>query len=283
MLTAEEERFILASAYIPEHIVGLMTCVSGGEPYLVEDHFCCRKGDWVILVGYPLKHDFTLSELEIIIDKVKKQFHPKYISLIAPELPVSLAELCQERETDYYYTLDIHNTIIRSSLRRAVKRAKESLTVECSKKILNAHHDLIREFIERVKPQYRVKELLVKMPEYVGRSSDSMVLNAWGDENKLAAFYIIDQAARNFSSYVIGCHSKENYIPGASDLLCFEMIEMSKQYGKHYIHLGLGVNEGIRGFKKKWGGTPTRRYEMCELLVKKHSIFDTIMTLRKKS
>ena len=41
MLTAEEERFILASAYVPEHIVGLMTCISGGEPYLVEDHFCC--------------------------------------------------------------------------------------------------------------------------------------------------------------------------------------------------------------------------------------------------
>jgi hypothetical protein len=61
------------------------------------------------------------------------------------------------------------------------------------------------------------------------------------------------------------------------------MIEMSKQYGKHYIHLGLGVNEGIRGFKKKWGGTPTRRYEMCELLLKKYSIFDTIMTLWKKS
>jgi hypothetical protein len=34
---------------------------------------------------------------------------------------------------------------------------------------------------------------------------------------------------------------------------------------KEYIHLGLGVNEGIRRFKKKWGGIPFLKYEFCEL------------------
>jgi hypothetical protein len=31
-----------------------------------------------------------------------------------------------------------------------------------------------------------------------------------------------------------------------------------------FLHLGLGVNAGIRRFKEKWGGAPTLAYEFCE-------------------
>ena len=48
------------------------------------------------------------------------------------------------------------------------------------------------------------------------------------------------------------------------------------EYDKPYIHLGLGVNAGIRRFKAKWGAVPTRRYEMCELAGKKSLILDTL-------
>jgi hypothetical protein len=56
---------------------------------------------------------------------------------------------------------------------------------------------------------------------------------------------------------------------------------LSLEYDKTYIHLGLGVNAGIRRFKAKWGGVPTRRYEMCELVLKKPTIFDAIKSLGK--
>lgn len=280
MITAEEEEYILTNAYIPEHVVGLMTRVSGGEPFLIEDYFCCRKDDWIIVVGYPLQHDFIVNEFETIIDKTIKEFRPQYASLIAPELPPSLALSCRERESDHYYTLDIHSTNIRGSLRRIVNKAKQNVTVERSAELLEPHDALTREFIERAKPPLRIKQLLFKMPHYVGHARDSVVLNAWDKGNNLAAFYIVDLAAKDFSTYVIGCHSKKNYVLGASDLLSFEMINMSMEYGKNYIHLGLGVNEGIRKFKEKWGGMPTRRYEMCELVVRKPSILDAIKAIR---
>ena len=83
---------------------------------------------------------------------------------------------------------------------------------------------------------------------------------------------------KQFSNYIIGCNSKENYVLGASDLLLFELINLSLEYNKDYIHLGLGVNAGIRRFKEKWGGVPTRRYEMCELVFKKPTIIESIMS-----
>jgi hypothetical protein len=79
----------------------------------------------------------------------------------------------------------------------------------------------------------------------------------------------------------MGCHSKKNYVLGASDLLLFELIDLSLEYKKSYLHLGLGVNSGIRRFKAKWGAEPTRRYEMGELALKKPSILDTLRAFGK--
>jgi hypothetical protein len=61
MITDEQEEYVLNRAYIPEHVVGLMTRVSGAEPFLMEGYFYCRKRDWAIVVGYPLQRDFRVG------------------------------------------------------------------------------------------------------------------------------------------------------------------------------------------------------------------------------
>ncbi len=283
MLTVEERAYILEHAYVPEHCIRLITCVSGSEPFLVDDFFVCLKNSWVILIGYPLDDRFTTKKLEAVVAKIRKKFNPELISLIAPELPPSIASTCQESETDVYYTLQTQKPVIRNALKRNLKKARQNLRVESSRHMQEAHRALMQEFIERAKPTERVKRLLFKMPEFVTGTDQAFVLNAWDSENNLCAFYVVDIEARRFSNYIIGCHSKKNYILGASDLLLFELINLSLEYDRHYIHLGLGVNTGVRRFKEKWGGVPTRRYEMGELVFKKPSIFEAILSLRKFS
>lgn len=280
MITIEDEKYVLDRAYIPEHIVGLMTSVSGGEPYLIENYFCCRQEDWIILVGYPLERDFTVEDLEVVIAETKKRFRPRVLSLIAPELPPSLGALCEEKESDSYYTLGIPIGPVKSSIGRLIRKARGNATIERSTEMREAHKELTEEFIARANPPLRLRNLFLKMPDYVGHADGSVVLNAWDNNKNLAAFYVVDLAAKDFSAYVIGCHSKKNYVQGASDFLCHEMIEMSVEKGKKYVHLGLGVNEGIRRFKKKWGGHPTRGYEMCELVLKRPSILDAFRSMQ---
>jgi hypothetical protein len=280
MITTEEEKYILERAYVPEHIVGLMTGVSGGEPFLIQNYFCCRKEDWVILVGYPLERDFAIKDLEAVMDETKSRFRPRYLSLIAPKLTSSLGALCEEKETDNYYTLGVPLAPIKGGIRRLIGKALENATVERVHEMGEAHRVLTEEFIRRADPPLRVRNLFLKMPRYVSHSEGPIVLNAWDKDKNLAAFYVVDLAAKDFSAYIIGCHSKRYYVQGASDLLCHEMVEMSVEYGKKYVHLGLGVNKGIRRFKKKWGGVPTRSYEMCELVLKKPSILDALEFVR---
>ena len=280
MISDDDQKYILTRAYVPEHSVDLVTRVSGGEPFLIHDYFCCRRDDWLIVVGYPIEDEFSPDGFENILEKIKNQFRPKHLSLMAPELPPVITPACQERQSDSFYTLDMEKFTLKAVLKRTVNNALKNLSVERSTTIGEPHDELAREFIKRMNPPPRVRELLSKMSDYVDPATKSVVLNAWDDGHQLAAYYIVDLAAKNFSTYVVGCHSKKNYTPGASDLLCYEMIKMSQEYGKRYIHLGLGVNAGIIRFKKKWGGRPTTKYEQCELVLKKPSLLETIFALR---
>ncbi|MCK5419810.1 MAG: hypothetical protein KAI93_14910 [Desulfobacterales bacterium] len=276
MLTTEEKAYILEHAYVPEHCIRLMTHVSGGEPFLIDDYFICHRDNWIILIGYPIEDNFNLKNFDAVVFKVREKFHPDFVSLVAPEMPPALTSTCQESESDAYFTLQTQKAVIRSPLKRNLKKARQNLRVESSSNMQEAHQVLMQEFVERTQPSDRVKRLLFKMPEFVARAETAFVLNAWDKANKLAAFYVVDLEAKQFSNYIMGCHSKINYVLGASDLLLFELINLSLEYDKPYIHLGLGVNAGIRRFKAKWGAVPTRRYEMCELAGKRPSILDTL-------
>ena len=196
-------------------------------------------------------------------------------------MSLSIIANCRERESDQYYILDLQNVVLKSALRRTLAGAQGRLIVERSSIILEQHKALMEEFVENVNPPSRVKSLLFKTPDYFDNDGNAMILNAWDQKENLTAFYIVDLGPKDFSTYVIGCHSKKNYVPGASDLLLFETVRLSEERGKKYVHLGLGVNEGIRRFKMKWGSQPTLKYEMCELVLKKPSIRDTILALQR--
>ena len=283
MLTPQEENYILTHAYVPEHVVGLITCLSAGEPFLIDDYLCCRKDDWIIFIGYPMQSRFDPLIFESVLEKIKRKFKPGQISLIAPELPEHLLSDCRERNSDYYYTLKTRNPVIRSPVKRNLRKAARRLRIARSERMEGAHQVLMHEFVQNIDPPVRVKNLFFKMPRYVEAAPKSLVLNAWCPDNTLAAFYVVDFAAKDFTNYVIGCYSKKNYVLGASDLLLMELIKISEEYGKHYIHLGLGVNQGIRRFKAKWGAVPSRSYEMCELIIRKSLLREAIRAIVAKS
>jgi len=78
--------------------------------------------------------------------------------------------------------------------------------------------------------------------------------------NDLAAFSIVDLGSSNFAFYLFNFRSKIVNIPGASDLLFWKMLLLAQSEGKKAVNLGLGINDGIRRFKKKWGGKPFLPY-----------------------
>ena len=306
VITKEEELYILKMAYVPEHIVSLMTLISKGETFLIDDFLCYAKDNWVIVVGYPLNRAFSTEALTYAAQGAIKRFKPGYVWVIAPEIlrePLSLktrrlnpAAAIEDRqdggneapangifsgaiERDDYYKLDLKDFKAKGSLMREVNKALTNLTVEKTQQTTKDHTRLIDEFIKREKPNPMIREFYLSMPGYVPHSKTALLLNARDNKGHLSAFYVVELAAQNFATYVAGCHSKKHYVPHASDVLFYEMITVAKAHGKDFINLGLGVSEGIRRFKVKWGGVPYLHYEYCEYrtgYTKKHPLIALI-------
>ncbi len=264
MITAEDEEYILTKAYVPEHIVSLMASISRGEPFFIEDHLGFVKDNWLIFVGYPLDGNFSLERCERILKQAVETHRPEYLWFIAPKIPASLLDSARERETDQYYMLDLKQAKPKPSLQRMTDKVSKELIVERDHSISKEHEALIAELLKREKLPPRLRELYRAMTYYVAHSSSACVLNARDKNGKLSAFYVVELGANNFSTYVLGSHSKKHYVSHASDLLFLEMIKLTQEQGKNIINLGLGVNAGIRRFKEKWGGTPYLNYEFCE-------------------
>jgi hypothetical protein len=257
MISPADEAYALDKAYVPEHIVSLMAAISEAEAFLIEDHLSFAKDNWLIVVGYPLDRKFSQDRCEKIVKLNLERF--------GPQVPTSLSDSCTERESDQYYQLDLDQIRVKTSLRNAAEKAGRTLSVERAKVFSRENEKLVSELLEREKMPPRIKGLYQAMPRYVAHSASAWVLNAWDQRKRLSAFIVVELAAKHFVTYVLGSHSKKHYVPHASDLLFLEMINLTRECGKNTIHLGLGVNEGIRRFKEKWGGVPYLNYEFCEV------------------
>ena len=259
-----DEIYAISHAYVPEHIPGLMATVSRASPFLLDSYLGYARDNWLIFVGYPLEGGFNPAHCDERIARARELLQPEYLWFIGPEIPPSLSKPCRARQSDQYLHLDLAGWQIKSSLQREVNQAAKSLTVEHAREFTSEHQQLVDELMQRAELPPLVAELYRSMPEYVAGCETALLLNARDTRGKLSAFFAIECAAERFDTYVLGCHSKINYVPHASDLLFSEMIAHARECGKSEINLGLGVNRGIRRFKTKWGGQPYLDYEFCE-------------------
>ena len=282
MLTVEEKATVLANAYVPEHSVDLIGGISGGEPFLVGDCLVFWKNGELIVNGFPLAGPFNGSQFEVLTNRLRRRFRPERISYIAPQRPLSLAGRISETASDEYYTLDLQDVSMPAAVKRNIRNASRQLSVSVSGPMDRSHRQLMDEFIARVNPGPRVSRLLDRMPAYVASQSGGIVLSARDDQERLNAFYVVDLAPAGFSTYVIGCYTRRPYITGASDLLMSALVDLSRHSGKTFIHLGLGINEGLRRFKKKWGGVPSRPYRMATVDLTVPTVWNAVSEFLKR-
>ncbi len=251
-------------ARVPEHSAHFMSAMSGGSPVVVNDYLFFTGEDWVTGIGYPLRGEFDLSSFILAADLLGDALVARNRSaacehvdmfVVAPALPAhAVLELGGEMgEEDRFYILPA-GTDVPAPLRRLARKAGESLRVEEGAEFGAAHRRLWSEMLAKTDMRPNVREMYAK----TGRLMQAGVpgvsfLNALDASGNLAASLLIDTSPEKFLSYIIGAHSRRHYTPYATDLLFAHMLAKARRMGKEYIHLGLGVNEGILRFKKKWG------------------------------
>jgi hypothetical protein len=278
MLSLEEELMIKKLAYVPEHTVSLIKIVSGGEPFFQNGFLYFEGPYWVILVGYPLSGEFCEDRIVRMVSHFQEKRNFDYIWVIAPHIPEDLRKDSVAFKKDYYYTLDLHSFNPPKRLLRQVEKAMGEVSVRVSEVYTSEHRFLSKRFVEEKEMDPFVKALYESMGTYLSFSNSALIIDAYDSEKRLVAFYVIETEAEEFLTYVLGCRRTDIAPPFVSDVIFVRMIELAAELKKRYVHLGLGVNEGIRRFKEKWGGIPKIPYEFAEL-TKKRSFLNIMETI----
>ncbi|MEW6409790.1 MAG: hypothetical protein AB1488_06725 [Nitrospirota bacterium] len=262
MITPSEEDYIKNYAYVPEHITGYVIAVSQGEPLLLGDYLCYDRKGYLIFVGYPLNKPFEEKEMNKILDTAIERFKPDHIALIAPAFSIS-REIYYRSESDCYYKLDLSKLHVHQKLRNMIKRASRELYIERKQELRNEHIQLISEFLNTHKVDEATQYIFERIPEYVSSVPTAEVFSARDKAGRLVAFDVAEFSAKDYAFYMFNFMSQHGSVPGVSDLLLYEVIRTAQEQRKSFINLGLGINEGVTFFKKKWGGVPFLHYEFC--------------------
>jgi hypothetical protein len=255
MLNNEELCLVYERAYIPEHLPHYVEAVSSAESHLHDDYICFTRGTHLIFIGYPLK--VRACQIEESFESACESFNPATVAIIAPRL-WSLDQSYESQSTDTYYKLTLPLRPLDPELSYMVRRASRELRVT-EGSFGRVHRSLVKEFIADHELALEHKQIFERIPHYLKRSKTARLLEARKGD-KLEAFTIVDLGSADYAFYLFNFRSLEENIPGASDLLFYEMVRLAQSDNKKAINLGLGIHLGVRRFKEKWGGTPFLPY-----------------------
>ncbi len=203
-------------------------------------------------IAYPLHGKYAHSDFSNALASAQKRVAPVYCYAIGPDFPAEFNDRIIERDRYYILAADAP---IPKKLVNPVRKAAQILEVRESMAFTPAHRRLWAEFLEnRGRMPDRVAGLYTRAPTALAEAGGSLrLLDAIDPAGNITASLLLDYAPEMFVSYVIGAHSRKFYAPHAADLLFAAMLANARKAGKRFIHLGLGVNDGILRFKRKWG------------------------------
>ena len=271
MITRGEEDYIKDSAYVAEHMPGYGTAISGGEPFLVENYICYHGKESLIFIGYPLQGTFEETIMEKILEGAIKRFNPSRVALIAP----SISRRDGERQhPDTYYKLNLTQLKIHSKLKNMIQRASRELEVEKTREFKSEHQHLVADFLESRQVNEGTRYIFEKIHEYLSSVPTAWLFNARASHGRLAGFDIAEFGAKDYAFYMFNFRSRQDAVPGTSDLLLHELLKEAKHQGKLFFNLGLGVNAGVYFFKRKWGGRPFLNHEFVLFRPQRPSAFE---------
>jgi hypothetical protein len=251
MMTPEEILSTYRHAYVPEHLPVYVQSVSGAEPAIHDQYLCYVHDNHSVFVGYPLTE--PCMEMAEACESAAKRFRSTTMAIIASSTSFYTGQ-CLEQSEDRFYKLDLPLGPLPSEVAYMIRRASREVQVSAS--TFGADHEkLVSDFVESRNLGTAHRIIFNRLPNYL-EASDTAVLVEARKDGQLAAFDILDFGSADFAFYMFNFRSLTANVPGASDLLFYEMTRLAEQKGKRAVNLGLGINPGVIRFKEKWGAKP---------------------------
>ncbi len=272
MITPQEENFLTLHAYVPEHLPGYGGIFSGGgEPFLVGSYLGYLREETLAWVGYPLEGAFHEEKMKSALETAIKKYRPSRVAITAPSFSGMGGG---KKSVDLYYRLELTSLRVPSKTKNMVHRAGRELAIDKGPEFGGDHQALIDLFLGSREVEEGTRMIFGRIGDYLASVPTARVFGARDSEGKLAGFDVADFGVGEYAFYLFNFRSQEAAVPGTSDLLLHALIREAQERGKRYLNLGLGINEGVAFFKKKWGGQPFLPHQSLIYWLSPPSIFD---------
>ena len=250
---------VTAEAVTPEQLLPYVGAVSEAKPRLIGNCVGYASEGRLVLVSYPL-HD--PRDRESMAEAVREALMIQglcHLTVIGPARPPQAPPESQAAE-DCYYSLPVPPPAPAQKLRNLIRRASRELTIERDRQCGDDHLALVRRYLDERHLATGTRLIFQKLPHYLAASTGSLVLSGRLADGKLAAFVVGDFSALRTAFFMFCFRDPGLAPPGSTDFLLAGLLEEAHNCGQTLMNLGLGINDGVAFFKRKWGAVPFLPY-----------------------
>lgn len=250
---------VTAEAVVPEQVVQYVRAVAGSKPVMLGRCVGFLSDSDLVVIGYPVGDPLDAQAMDEAVDQALRMPGVSRVTIMGPRRPPQAPVHIQASE-DSYYSLPLPPPPPGQKLRNLLRRADRDLTLHGGHRLEEDHMDLVRRFIGARPLDAGTRHILERIATYLAASPSSLVLTGRLSNGRLAAFAIGEFGCLATAFFMFCFRDPDIAPPGSSDLLLSALLAEAVRRGQTLMNLGLGINEGIRFFKGKWGAMPFLPY-----------------------
>ena len=259
MIVPDRLARVTAQAETPEQVIPYVCAVSEMKPKMLGACVGFEGEGECVLVGYPLHDPKDTQAMAEAVDRALGLAGLRRITVIGPARPPQ-APSSVAAEEDCYYALSVPAPRPDQKLKNLLRRAGRDLTIERGGSWGEDHAALVQRYLKERPLAAGTRRIYGKLSRYLAESPGSLMVSARLADGRLAAFSVGEYAGLHTAFYMFAFRNAALAPPGATDLLLSRLLEEAQERGHTRMNLGLGVNEGIGFFKRKWGAVPFLPY-----------------------
>ncbi len=257
-------------ASTPDQLLNYVHAVSGAQSHILGNYMWHLQGEHAILVGYNLEEPQNTTSLDAAVQHICSLEHIQHITVLAPIRPLCAPDTTHSTN-DAYYFLDIpfsaqHQHNVRGMIQRAhqhiyITQHNEEETSTLSANIptgwTSAHQELMLQYINRSDVSKEMGAIFQRLGMYCRQAPQVKIFSAYDKEtHALLGCTVGDFSSLQTAFYMFAFRSP-TAPPGVAEALLYALLQEAQERGYSSCNLGLGIHDGIRFFKEKWGAKPS--------------------------
>jgi hypothetical protein len=282
MIGPDQLARVSAEAVVPEQVVSYVRAVAGSRPRMIGACVGYESDETLVLVGYPLHNPQDTGAMADAVNQALETPGLNRLTVLGPARPPQAPAGIQALE-DAYFALPVPAPPPNQKLRNILRRAGRELRLDRGRHLGDDHLALVQCYLNDRRLAPGTRHIFRQLARYIEASDRSMIVSARFADGRLAAFTVGEFASFTTGFFMFCFRNSGLAPPGSADLALSGLLEAAHECGQTRMNLGLGINPGIRFFKRKWGADLFLPYVEVSWAPRRQVLFSRLRAMLRRN